>query len=253
MTKHLAKSVMLMSMALVMASSSGVCTYASEIPDTSFIVDYEEDMEEPLIIQGAKNIYIDKDKKIDILKGVTTNKEAKLTVSKYDKNLVNKNQVVTITATTPDGEEVTSEIILRIRWFKVKSVKAEKYATVWCNVREKPTSKSKKLGIIKYNQKVEVLGKVYANGLSQVWSKNTWYKIRYNGKIAYVTTKYFVNKKIKKIAYVGKDGIGVETTEWGKVMLDRSSIDSGWWSRDGDHLSSELWDKWAEEEAKKNK
>ena len=44
MTKHLAKSVMLMSMALVMAGSSGVCTYASEIPDTSFIVDYEEDM-----------------------------------------------------------------------------------------------------------------------------------------------------------------------------------------------------------------
>lgn len=62
MTKHLAKSVMLMSMALVMAGSSGVCTYASEIPDTSFIVDYEEDMtyKKDIIIKVGDTLTLDK-------------------------------------------------------------------------------------------------------------------------------------------------------------------------------------------------
>ena len=62
MTKHLAKSVMLMSMALVMASSSGVCTYASEIPDTSFIVDYEEDMtyKKDIVIKVGDSLTLDK-------------------------------------------------------------------------------------------------------------------------------------------------------------------------------------------------
>lgn len=63
MTKHLAKSVMLMSMALVMASSSGVCTYASEtVPDTSFIVDYEEDMtyKKDIVIKVGDSLTLDK-------------------------------------------------------------------------------------------------------------------------------------------------------------------------------------------------
>ena len=63
MTKHLAKSVMLMSMALVMAGSSGVCTYASEtVPDTSFIVDYEEDMtyKKDIVIKVGDSLTLDK-------------------------------------------------------------------------------------------------------------------------------------------------------------------------------------------------
>lgn len=238
MKKQTIMIVLAMSLALVNYSP----VYAEE-SNTSFVNGYEEEVQEPLEIIGAKDfIYVDKGDKIDILKDVTTNREATLTVSDYDENLTNKNQVVTITATDEDGNTTYKEVVLRIRWFKVKTIKKVVYATITTNVRAKPTSKSKKIGTVRFNQKIRVTGKVYSNGLDQKDSSNKWYRIKYKGKTGYITTKWSVNKRIKK-----------GSSQYHVVELNRSAVASGWWSRDGDHIDSKVWDKAVQEAAEKEK
>ena len=237
MKKQTIMIVLAMSLALVNYSP----VYAEE--SGSFVSGYEEDVQEPLeIIEAKEFIYVDKGEKIDILSGVSTSREATLTVSDYDENLTNKNQVVTITATDEDGNTTYKEVVLRIRWFKVKTIKKVVYATITTNVRAKPTSKSKKLGTVKYNQRIQVTGKVYSNGLSQKDKSNTWYKIKYKGKTGYITTRYLYKKKIKK-----------NSTGWRTVLIHKENIETGWFDRDGNHLESEVWNKAVEEAAKKEK
>ena len=68
----------------------------------------------------------------------------------------------------------------------IKKLNKTMYATTAVNVRNKPSSKGKKLGTLRFSQKVKVTGQ----------DKNTgWYQIKYKGKIGYVSGSYLSTSK----------------------------------------------------------
>ena len=68
----------------------------------------------------------------------------------------------------------------------IKKLNKTMYATTAVNVRNKPSSKGKKLGTLRFAQKVKVTGQ----------DKNTgWYQIKYKGKIGYVSNSYLSTSK----------------------------------------------------------
>ena len=68
----------------------------------------------------------------------------------------------------------------------IKKLNKTMYATTAVNVRNKPSSKGKKLGTLRFAQKVKVTGQ----------DKNTgWYRITYKGKIGYVSGSYLSTSK----------------------------------------------------------
>ena len=67
----------------------------------------------------------------------------------------------------------------------IKKLNKTMYATTAVNVRNKPSSKGKKLGTLRFAQKVKVTGQ----------DKNTgWYQIKYKGKVGYVSGAYLSTK-----------------------------------------------------------
>ena len=68
----------------------------------------------------------------------------------------------------------------------IKKLNKTMYATTAVNVRNKPSSKGKKLGTLRFAQKVKVTGQ----------DKNTgWYRITYKGKVGYVSGAYLSTSK----------------------------------------------------------
>ena len=69
---------------------------------------------------------------------------------------------------------------------RIKKLNKVMYATTVVNVRNKPSSKGKKLGTLRFSQKVKVTGQ----------DKNTgWYRITYKGKVGYVSGSYLSTSK----------------------------------------------------------
>ena len=68
----------------------------------------------------------------------------------------------------------------------IKKLNKTMYATTAVNVRNKPSSKSKKLGTLRFAQKVKVTGQDKDTG---------WYRITYKGKVGYVSGAYLSTSK----------------------------------------------------------
>lgn len=69
---------------------------------------------------------------------------------------------------------------------RIKKLNKVMYATTALNVRSKPSSKAKKLGTLKFAQKVKVTGQDSDTG---------WYRITYKGKVGYVSNSYLSTSK----------------------------------------------------------
>lgn len=95
----------------------------------------------------------------------------------YAENIVSKVNTTTIQETNQLNHKSKQTI---------KKLNKTMYATTAVNVRNKPSSKSKKLGTLRFAQKVKVTGQ----------DKNTgWYQIKYKGKIGYVSGSYLSTSK----------------------------------------------------------
>ena len=85
-----------------------------------------------------------------------------------------------------DTKETSSSVKKIITKQAIKKLNKTMYATTVVNVRDKANSKGKKLGTLRFAQKVKVTGQ----------DKNTgWYQIKYKGKVGYVSGSYLSTKK----------------------------------------------------------
>ena len=85
-----------------------------------------------------------------------------------------------------DTKETSSSVKKSTTKQAIKKLNKTMYATTVVNVRNKPSSKGKKLGTLRFAQKVKVTGQ----------DKNTgWYQIKYKGKIGYVSNSYLSTSK----------------------------------------------------------
>ena len=85
-----------------------------------------------------------------------------------------------------DTKETSSSVKKSITKQAIKKLNKTMYATTVVNVRDKANSKGKKLGTLRFAQKVKVTGQ----------DKNTgWYQIKYKGKIGYVSGSYLSTSK----------------------------------------------------------
>ena len=85
-----------------------------------------------------------------------------------------------------DTKETSSSVKKSITKQAIKKLNKTMYATTVVNVRDKANSKGKKLGTLRFAQKVKVTGQ----------DKNTgWYQIKYKGKVGYVSNAYLSSKK----------------------------------------------------------
>ena len=85
-----------------------------------------------------------------------------------------------------DTKETSSSVKKSITKQAIKKLNKTMYATTVVNVRNKPSSKGKKLGTLRFAQKVKVTGQ----------DKNTgWYQIKYKGKVGYVSGSYLSTSK----------------------------------------------------------
>ena len=95
----------------------------------------------------------------------------------YAENIVSKVNTTTIQETNQLNHKSKQTI---------KKLNKTMYATTAVNVRNKPSSKGKKLGTLRFSQKVKVTGQ----------DKNTgWYRITYKGKVGYVSGSYLSTSK----------------------------------------------------------
>ena len=85
-----------------------------------------------------------------------------------------------------DTKETSSSVKKSITKQAIKKLNKTMYATTVVNVRDKANSKGKKLGTLRFAQKVKVTGQ----------DKNTgWYQIKYKGKVGYVSGSYLSTSK----------------------------------------------------------
>ena len=85
-----------------------------------------------------------------------------------------------------DTKETSSSVKKIITKQAIKKLNKTMYATTAVNVRNKPSSKGKKLGTLKFAQKVTITGQDSNTG---------WYRITYKGKVGYVSNAYLSSKK----------------------------------------------------------
>lgn len=145
------------------------------------------------VLKGVKNITVAKGRKINLLKGVTAtdnvdgNLTKKIKVSKYNAKLYNKAQKITYTVTDKSGNTTKKTVKLTIK-DNIQKLNKYMYAKNDIPVRNSSSSKGKKIGTLKYQQKVHVTGR----------DKNTgWYRISFNGKVGWVSDSYLSNSKPK--------------------------------------------------------
>ena len=85
-----------------------------------------------------------------------------------------------------DTKETSSSVKKSTTKQAIKKLNKTMYATTVVNVRDKANSKGKKLGTLRFAQKVKVTGQ----------DKNTgWYQIKYKGKVGYVSGSYLSTSK----------------------------------------------------------
>ena len=109
------------------------------------------------------------------------------------------------------------------------------YATTAVNVRNKPSSKGKKLGTLRFAQKVKVTGQ----------DKNTgWYQIKYKGKIGYVSGSYLSTSKPSSGSTSKPSKPSTSKPSSGSTSKpsndDRYETDCASWSTDGQADCNEL-------------
>ena len=95
----------------------------------------------------------------------------------YAENIVSKVNTTTIQETNQLNHKSKQTI---------KKLNKTMYATTAVNVRNKPSSKGKKLGTLRFAQKVKVKGQDKDTG---------WYRITYKGKVGYVSGAYLSTSK----------------------------------------------------------
>ena len=85
-----------------------------------------------------------------------------------------------------DTKETSSSVKKSTTKQAIKKLNKTMYATTVVNVRDKANSKGKKLGTLRFAQKVKVTGQ----------DKNTgWYQIKYKGKVGDVSGSYLSTSK----------------------------------------------------------
>lgn len=91
-----------------------------------------------------------------------------------------------LTISSKTTNQVVSNTKQNSKKQSIKKLNKTMYATTVVNVRDKANSKGKKLGTLRFAQKVKVTGQ----------DKNTgWYQIKYKGKIGYVSNSYLSTSK----------------------------------------------------------
>ena len=91
-----------------------------------------------------------------------------------------------LTISSKTTNQVVSNTTQNSKKQAIKKLNKTMYATTALNVRSKPSSKSKKLGTLKFAQKVTVTGQDSDTG---------WYRITYKGKVGYVSGSYLSTSK----------------------------------------------------------
>ena len=91
-----------------------------------------------------------------------------------------------LTISSKTTNQVVSNTTQNSKNSRINKLNKVMYATTALNVRSKPSSKGKKLGTLKFAQKVTVTGQDSNTG---------WYRITYKGKVGYVSNAYLSSKK----------------------------------------------------------
>ena len=126
-----------------------------------------------------------------------------------------------------DMKETSSSVKKSITKQAIKKLNKTMYATTVVNVRNKPSSKGKKLGTLRFAQKVKVTGQ----------DKNTgWYQIKYKGKIGYVSGSYLSTSKPSS----GSTSRPSKPSTSKPNNDDRYDTDCASWSTDGQADCKEL-------------
>lgn len=138
----------------------------------------------------------------------------------YAENIVSKVNTTTIQETNQLNHKSKQTI---------KKLNKTMYATTAVNVRNKPSSKGKKLGTLRFSQKVKVTGQ----------DKNTgWYRITYKGKVGYVSGSYLSTSKPSS-GSTSKPSSGSTSKPSNDSMYE---TDCAGWSTDGQADCYELKD-----------
>ena len=144
----------------------------------------------------------------------------------YAENIVSKVNTTTIQETNQLNHKSKQTI---------KKLNKTMYATTAVNVRNKPSSKGKKLGTLRFAQKVKVTGQ----------DKNTgWYQIKYKGKIGYVSGSYLSTSKPSSGSTSKPSKPSTSKPSSGSTSKpsndDRYETDCASWSTDGQADCNEL-------------
>ena len=95
--------------------------------------------------------------------------------------------------------------------------KKYKYATTTVNIRAKPNIKSKIVGQLYWNDKVQIVKKV----------NKKWYLVRYKKKHRYVCAKYLKKKRIKYISYQSPSASTFKSYEDADCITDSTKLAQG--------------------------
>ena len=92
-----------------------------------------------------------------------------------------------------------------------------KYAKTTVNIRAKPNTRSKIVGQLYWNDKVQIVRKI----------NKRWYLVRYKKKNRYVCTKYLKKKRSKYKAYQSPSSNTFKSYEDAECITDSSKLAQG--------------------------
>lgn len=92
-----------------------------------------------------------------------------------------------------------------------------RYAKTTVNVRKKPSTKSKIVGRLYWNNKISIIKKV----------NRKWYMVRYRKKIRYVCSHYFKRKKSRWNVYTSPTNNSFKSFEDADCITDSPSLPQG--------------------------
>ena len=136
-----------------------------------------------------------------------------------------------LTISSKTTNQVVSNTTQNSKKQAIKKLNKTMYATTVVNVRNKPSSKGKKLGTLRFAQKVKVTGQ----------DKNTgWYQIKYKGKVGYVSGSYLSTSKPSSGSSSGSTSKPSKPSTSKPNNDDRYDTDCASWSTDGQADCKEL-------------
>lgn len=142
-------------------------------------------------IKGAKDITVLEGEKIDLFDGVSAVDDvdgdvtSRISVSKYSINLLDEKQKIVYTVKDSSGNISKKEVTLLVVGKSVESVNKVMCTTDSVNVRAGASVLSEKLGSLKVNEDVTVVGRDRETG---------WYQIKYKNALGYVSDYYLRDK-----------------------------------------------------------